>query len=121
MFQVTTNGDDRLDITFGGKLDSDDMQFALDDLLAKAEGIEHGRMLYRVEDFAMPTIGALLVEFAKFPALFRYIRQFDRAAVLTDKDWLQEACAIEGALIPGLQIKTFDADEADDAERWLAA
>jgi len=27
---------------------------------------------------------------------------------------------IEGTLIPGLEIKAFDLDEADEAERWLA-
>ena len=120
MFEVVRNGPNRIDITFGGKLDSEGMKAALDKLVQESEGIEHGKMLYRVFDFKLPTLGAIVVEFSRLPAMFRLIRQFDRAAVLADKDWVQTASEIEGALIPGLKIKAFDLDDADDAERWLA-
>ena len=121
MFQVVPNGPNRIDITFGGKLDSDDMKVALDELSEKSAGIEHGRMLYRVNDFKVPTLGALAVELSRLPEIFKLIGKFDRAAVLADKDWVQTASEIEGALIPGLKIKAFDLDETEDAERWLAA
>ena len=120
MFNVLPNGPDRLDIEFGGKLDSDEMRIALDELVSKSEGIEHGRMMYRVNDFKLPTLGAIAVEFSRLPEMFKLIRKFDRAAVLADKEWVQKASEIEGALIPGLKIKAFDLDEADEAERWLA-
>jgi hypothetical protein len=120
MFQVLPNGPNRIDIVFGGKLDSEDMRAALDELFSKSKGIEHGRMLYRVKDFKLPTLGAFAVEFSRLPKLFGLIRKFDRAAVLADQDWVQKASEIEGALIPGLKIKAFDLDEADEAERWLA-
>jgi hypothetical protein len=120
MFNVLPNGPDRLDIEFGGKFDSDEMRIALDELVSKSEGIEHGRMMYRVNDFKLPTLGAIAVEFLRLPEMFKLIRKFDRAAVLADKEWVQKASEIEGALIPGLKIKAFDLDEADEAERWLA-
>jgi hypothetical protein len=120
MFNVLPNGPNRLDIEFGGKLDSDEMRIALDELVSKSEGIEHGRMMYRVNDFKLPTLGAIAVEFSRLPEMFKLIRKFDRAAVLADKEWVQKASEIEGALIPGLKIKAFDLDEADEAERWLA-
>lgn len=120
MFKVTANGSNRIDIDFGGKLDSDGMRAALDELHSKSEGIENGRMLYRVYDFKLPTLGAIGVEIARLPRLFKLIRRFDRVAVLADKDWVQKASEIEGALIPGLEIEAFDLDEADEAERWLA-
>lgn len=120
MFQVVANGPNRIDIEFGGKLDSDDMKVALDELVSKSEGIENGRMFYRINDFELPTLGAIAVEFSRLPEMIKLIRKFDRAAVLADKDWVQKASEIEGALIPGLKIKAFDLDEADEAERWLA-
>lgn len=119
MFQVTPNGPNRVDIEFGGKLDSDQMKVALDELEEKTLGIEHGKMLYRVKDFNVPTLGALGVELIRLPAMFRLIGRFDRAAVLADQDWVQKASEIEGALIPGLKIKAFDLDEEDEAEAWL--
>ncbi|MEE8305735.1 MAG: STAS/SEC14 domain-containing protein [Gammaproteobacteria bacterium] len=120
MFKMVTNGPNRVDIEFSGKLDSDEMRIALDELIAKTKGIEHGRMLYRIGDFNIPTLGAMGVELSRLPKLFGLIRQFDRVAVLADQDWVQKISEIEGALIPGLKIRAFDLDEEAEAERWLA-
>ena len=121
MFLITPNGPNRIDIDFGGKLDSDEMKIALDELISKSKGIEHGRMLYRVGDFKLPTLGAIGIELARFPELFRLMGRFDRAAVLAEQKWIQTISEIEGALIPGLQIKAFDLDEEAEAEVWLAS
>jgi len=119
MFEVKRIGSNRIDIEFGGKLNSDEMKAALDELLAKTADIEHGTMLYRVDDFAIPTLGAIGVEISRFPELFRMIRKFDRAAVLVDQSWIQKVSELEGALIPGLEIKAFDRDKEGEAEAWL--
>lgn len=119
MFRVTPNGPNRIDIEFEGKLDSDEMRTALDELISKSANIEHGRMLYRIGDFEIPTLGALGVELSRIPQLFRLIGKFDRAAVLADKKWVQTVSEIEGALIPGLKIKAFNPDEESEAEAWL--
>jgi hypothetical protein len=121
MFTVTPNGPNRVDIEFGGKLDSEAMKVALDDLTEKTKDIRNGRMLYRVNDFQLPTLGAIAVEFSRLPKLFGLIRKFDRAAVLADKNWVRKASEIEGALIPGLDIKSFNLDQEAEAEAWLQA
>lgn len=119
MFQVVPNGPNRIDIDVSGKIDSDGMRAALDELISKSEGIKHGRMLYRIGHFQVPTLGAIGVELSRLPGLFRLIGKFDRAAVLTSKKWIQNASEFEGALIPGLEIKAFDVDEKAEAEAWL--
>ena len=43
--------------------------------------------------------------------MFGLIRKFDRCAVLADQKWLKTISEIEGALIPGLDIKGFNTDE----------
>lgn len=48
--------------------------------------------------------------------MFGLIKKFDRVAVLSDKTWLKQLIAIEGALFPGLEIKTFDGDKKAEAE-----
>jgi hypothetical protein len=120
MFRVTPSGPNRVDIEFSGKLDEDEMEAALDELEAKTKGIEHGRMLYRVGDFKLPTLGAIRIEFSRLPSMFSLIRNFDRAAVIADKQWLRTVSEIEGALIPGLKIKGFEPGEEAAAEAWLA-
>ena len=119
MFHVTRIGDNRIDVDFSGKFDSSEMRFALDELMRKSEGISHGQMLYRIGDFDIPTLGAMGVELARIPQLFRFIRRFDRCAVVSNKDWLRRASEIEGALFPGLAIKAFDENQNTEAHNWL--
>ena len=119
MFKITRKEPNRLDLEIRGKLDSFDMKVALDDLVEQARGIEHGRMLYRIGDFDLPTLGAIGVEMSRLPQLFKLIRNFDKVAVLAGQSWVRAISEIEGALIPGLQIKAFAPDKQSEAERWL--
>ena len=45
MFKVTPNGMNRLDIELSGKLDTDEMKTALNELVSKSDNIENGKML----------------------------------------------------------------------------
>ena len=119
MFKVTPNGTNRLDIELSGKLDTDEMKTALDELASKSENIKNGKMLYDVIDFHFPSLGAIVIEFSRLPSMFGLIRKFDRAAVLTDKTWLKKVSEFEGSLVPGLEIKAFNRDQKAEAEAWL--
>jgi len=119
MFHVTRIGDSRIDVDFSGKLDSSEMRFALDELMRKSEGIEHGQMLCRIGDFDWPTLGAVAVELSRIPEVFRLIRRFDRCAVVCAREWVRKASMLEGALIPGLAVKAFDAQQVTEAHNWL--
>ena len=121
MFKVTKIAEDRLGIEMSGKLDSKAMEDALDELTHQVEGIENGKLLYDVVDFHLPTLSAIIVEFARLPSMLGLMKRFRKAAVLTDKAWLQTASEIEGALFPGLEIKAFKRDQRVDAEAWLGA
>ena len=120
MLKITQNGPNRIDIDLSGQIDAVNMRVAMDEIMALSEGMEHGTMLYRIPDFAMPTLAAIGVEMTYLPRLFALLGKFDRCAVLTDAAWLQKAAEIEGALIPGIDIKSFDLDEEEAAEKWLS-
>lgn len=120
MFRIVQNGRKRLDIVLSGKLDAEGMAAALDDLADKSRHIENGRMLYDIIDFHLPSLAAIKVEFARLPAMIGLMKKFDRAAVLTDKAWLQKVSELEGLFTPGLEIKAFDRDQRAEAEAWLA-
>ncbi len=121
MFKVEQNGVNRLDIQLSGKLDTEEMKVALDELVSKSKEIEKGKMLYDIVDFHLPSLGAIAVEFSRLPSMFWFIKKFDRAAVLTDKDWIKKVSEFEGMLIPGLEIKAFDRDQREEAEVWLSS
>ena len=119
MFHVTRTGDNRIDVDFSGKLDSNEMRFALDELLRKSEGFVHGRMFYRIGEFDLPTLGAVAVELSRIPQLLRFIRRFDRCAVVAEQEWIRKVSEMEGALIPGLTIRGFTPEQAEQAHLWL--
>jgi hypothetical protein len=102
-----------------GKLDSEGMREALDELVRNCEGISDGRMLYDVVDYQLPTLSAITIEFGRLPKMLGLIRRFSRAAVLTDKTWLKTISELEGRLIPGLEIKAFERGDRAAAEQWL--
>ena len=120
MFRVTQNGKNRLDIEMSGKLNSEEMKTALDELVSKSKNIENGKMLYDVIDFHLPSLGAIGIEFSRLPSMFGLMKKFDRAAVLTDKTWLKKVSEFEGVLFPGLEIKAFNRDQKAEAEDWLS-
>ena len=121
MFKVEKNGMNRLDIQLSGKLDTEEMKTALDELVSKSKNIEHGKMLYDVIDFHLPSLSAIGIEFSRLPSMFGLLKKFDRAAVLTDKTWLKKVSEFEGGLFPGLEIKAFNRDQKEEAEAWLGS
>ena len=120
MLNVSKPSANRLDIELSGALDAEQMQVSLDQLIEEAEGITHGKMLYRIFDFEMPTLGAMAVEIYRMPKLFGLIGKFDKCAVLSDAAWIRTAAEIEGAVFPSLAIKSFGLAEAGSAEAWLS-
>ena len=120
MFKVTKISSKRLDIELSGKLNTEEMQIALDELEGKSQDIQNGIMLYDVVDFHLPSLRAIAIEFSRLPSMFGLIRKFKKAAVLTDKNWIQKASELEGLLIPGIDIKAFNRDQKEEAESWLS-
>jgi hypothetical protein len=121
MFKVEQHDPNRLDIQLSGKLDTEEMKIALDELVSKSENIENGKMLYEIIDFHLPSLGAIVIEFSRLSSMFGLMKKFDRAAVLTDKTWLKKVSEFEGALFPGMEIKAFGRDQKAEAESWLSS
>ncbi len=119
MLNVSKPSADRVDIELSGALDAEAMRSALDHLIEKSESITHGKMLYTISDFEMPTLGAMAVELHRMPRLFSLTSKFDKCAVLSDTAWIRTAAEIEGAVIPSLAIKSFALADAKAAEAWL--
>ena len=121
MFKVIQNGKNRLDLEMSGKLDAEEMKIVLDELVSKSENIENGKMLYDVVDYHLPSLGAIGIEFSRLPSMFGLIKKFDRAAVLTDKIWIQNVSELKGLFYPNLEIKAFNRDQKEEAEGWLSS
>jgi hypothetical protein len=119
MLNVSKPSANRLDIELSGALDADAMRSALDHLVAQSVGITKGKMLYKIFDFEMPTLGAMAVELYRMPELFGLIGKFEKCAVLSDTAWIRSAAEIEGVVFPSLEIKSFALADTKTAESWL--
>jgi hypothetical protein len=119
MLNVSKPSANRVDIELSGALDAEAMRSVLDHLIEKSESITHGKMLYTISDFEMPTLGAMAVELHRMPKLISLTCKFDKCAVLSDTAWIRTAAEIEGAVIPSLAIKGFALADAKAAEAWL--
>ena len=119
MFRVEKIDSQRLDMELSGKLDADEMEVALDQFIELADTVYQGKILYRIIDIHLPSLGAIIHKCSRLPSLIGIIKNFDRIAILTDKPWLQHAVEIEGKLIPGLEMKAFNLDQQTEAEVWL--
>ena len=108
-----------INIEADGEIDATAMEVGLNKLVEMCEDIEGGKLFYRITNFKMPTLAALGVEFMMMPKLFRLIGKVAKAAVLTDEDWIAKASIIEGALIPGLEIRAFDLEDEGAALAFL--
>jgi hypothetical protein len=120
MFEITQCGDNRIDMSFGGKIDREEMKTLLDEFVDKTKDVEDGIMLYTIHDFDFPTLSAIGEEITRLPELFRHTRKFKKVAVLAEQQWLRKVSEIEGMLIPGLDIKGFPLNNTENAETWLA-
>ncbi|WP_372864964.1 STAS/SEC14 domain-containing protein [Spongiibacter sp.] len=119
MITVTAVNKHRVDMTMESSLSKQDMQQALDDLFKLTAELEHGTMLYTISDFHWPSLGAVGVELAHLPTLIKTLKKFDRVAVLSDRPWLRRISEFEGHLIPGVEIRGFEADKQAEATAWL--
>ena len=121
MFDVKKTAADRVELTIAGKIDAPEMSSGVDALLATSEGMRGANMLYKIDDFHMPSWAAIGAELYRIPKLFALLPRFDKIAVICDQAGVRTGAEIEGTIIPGLAIKGFASTEADAAEAWLAA
>jgi hypothetical protein len=120
MISLTKISDTRLNLEVTGTVDPEDMSHALKDFETKTEGMEHGVLLYQLHDFEMPSASTLAVKLADLPRWFGVMKRIKKIALIADKLWIRRMAEFEGLLIPGIAIKSFEANEGAQAEAWLA-
>jgi hypothetical protein len=121
MMSITKVSSNRVDVEFSGKIDREQMTKVLDDMFAAIADMENGLLMYHIGELEMPTMGAIAVELKNLPKIFRLVQKIDRIAVVCDQGWIQTATEIEGKLIPGLKMKSFDLNKENAAIEWLEA
>jgi hypothetical protein len=101
-----------------GTVTSEDYETVLVPALARAMEAGPLRLLYVLgDDFESYSAGAV---WSDTRLLAGHLRGWERIAVATDVDWVENAVKAFGWMMPG-HVKLFDDDEVDEAKQWLAA
>jgi hypothetical protein len=110
---------DTLGFRLSGKLDRDEYFRILDPVKERLERGERVSFLIETTpEFSGLDLAALWEDAKAAPSLgLKYRTSWDRLAVVTDKDWMRNAIAVMGWLMPG-EIKVFEPGELEQAKAW---
>jgi hypothetical protein len=100
-----------------GKVTEDDYREVLEPALRQAqEQHRELRLLYVLGDeFDGYSPGAMWQDTRLWA---KHLKGWERVAIVSDKDWLENAIDAFGWLMPG-KVRTFESDEMDEAKGWL--
>jgi hypothetical protein len=119
MIEVMTDLPDRvLGLKASGEVSADDYKTvlvpALEQKLSRTKKV---RLLYVVTgDFKGYSMGAAW-EDAKVG--MQHLTSFERVAIVTDVDWIENMTKAFGFAIPG-EVRVFDDDELEEARQWIS-
>lgn len=104
-----------------GKVGTDDLGEALEWLTEANDAHDSYNMCVDVAKMDFSDLGEISSEFKRLAAMWRTAKALEKCAVVTDSKYLQSAAKIEGAVIPGLEIESFEMEELAPAMTWLGA
>jgi hypothetical protein len=98
-----------------GKVTEEDYREVLVPALEAA--LEQGpvRLLYVLDDGFEYSAGAMLADTKLW---LHHLKGWERVAVVSDADWLENAVKAFGWMMPG-EVRVFEHDEVRDAKAWL--
>ena len=100
-----------------GKVTDDDYRDVLMPAISAALERNDVRLLYVLgEDFGSYSAGAM---WADTKLWAQHLKAWQKIAIVSDADWLENSVEAFGWLIPG-EVKVFETDDLDEAKEWLA-
>ena len=98
-----------------GKVSEEDYRDVLVPTINAAMEQGKVRLLYVLEDEAGYKPCAV---WADTKMWFKNLKGWERLAIVSDADWLENAVKAFGWLMPG-EVKVFESDDVRDAKQWL--
>ena len=119
MFEVTTPHPNTICVEIAGLITPTAMAAGLSDLLAAAQSVNRGHLVYKVHGMPTPLAPAVLVQMAYMPKLMAMVPRFDRIAVMAYSPWVRNAAKMQEGLAPEAEVKVFNLKHDTPAEAWL--
>lgn len=104
-----------------GKFDAQDVKGIFDALTEKVKGKNKFKLYYEISNLDLSNVSREMIE-VEFKYLYKnpaIIANMEKVALVSDVEWLKKVAAVEFALIPMLEGKTFSFDQKEAAMNWL--
>jgi hypothetical protein len=98
-----------------GKVTEEDYQNVLVPAVNAALAAGKVRLLYVLSEEFSYSPGAM---WADTKLWFKDLKGWERVAIVSDADWLENAVKAFGWMMPG-EVKVFESDDVRDAKAWL--
>ncbi len=119
MYKLFKLNDDCVVFELNGAPDAVDMENVLQEMTALIGEQQGMTMLYKIEKFEFPSLSTMVVKLSDLPRWLGVLKAISKIAVVTEKSWIRNAAELEGFLIPGLTIRSFEFEHLAQAEAWL--
>lgn len=118
MIQSLTIAEQLIAVTVSGTVNKDDWEKVAD---AVHHALQHHENVCVYADLThLDSItGGAVYEDAKVGIQnLGNLDQFNRVAVVTDKDWVQRTVEFSQKLLPGVEVTVFPSADSDEAHQW---
>lgn len=95
----------------------------MDALFREVEGVVrrgHVHLVGEITGVGGLTLDAVGAQVERSFGLLRQIGKVDRYAVVTDTGWIRSVAQVQGALLPGIDVRVWPRDERDAAVAWAS-
>ncbi len=106
-------------MTLSGPVGKDDVDKTLDWLSQTSEANDEFDLCVDMAKMGFPSLGAVDKAFKDVGHVLRMNPSINKCAILTDSPFIQSKAKVEGAVIPGTKIESFDIEELAPAVKWL--
>lgn len=108
-------------MTVNGPIKSEALDKTLDWLSDIDDNHDEFDMCVDMAKMGFDSLGAVDKAFRDIGHVLRMTPSINKCAVLTDSLFVQSKAKVEGAVLPGTEVESFDIEALDPAVRWLKA
>lgn len=101
-----------------GKIETDDFDRIASFIEENLKTHDKVRVFAEIEDIQGMSLEVFLKDL-KFG--MKYYDRFEKAVVITDKEWIRKVVEIEGRLFPGIEARCFPLSERKAAIEWVSS
>lgn len=112
---IPTNTDNRIGCKIDGKINTEDIERIakyIEDKFIKNKKLRIYVEVIRLEGISLEAL------FKDLKLGIKHFKDFDKKAVVTDKEWMKKVAAIADKIFPNIDVKCFSFEEKEKALEW---